>query len=138
MANKKKMTVVEQFTAIQQMLNGTYKGEYTPEQANAFLAERIAQTVKKNASRTNENGEKKLTPTQIANEGTKDGIVAYLTAIGKPQTVADIMKYAECCADKSNQYVTQMVTQLRNEKRVERTEVKGRAYYGLPSAEETE
>lgn len=139
MADKKKsLTVIEKYTAISEMLNGTYKGEFTTEQANAFLAERIAQTVKKNASRTNENGEKKLTPTQVANESAKDGIEAYLTTIGKPQTVADIMKYATCCVGKSNQWVTQMLTQLRTEKRVVRTEEKGRAYYSVPTSEDTE
>lgn len=133
----KKMTVIEKYTAISEMLNGTYKGTFSTEQALAFLTERIEQTAKKNASRS-ESGEKKLTPTQKANEVIKDGIIAHLTTIRKPQSVADIMKYAECCIGKSNQYVTQMLTQLRNENRVVRTEVKGRAYYGVPSAEETE
>lgn len=138
MADKKKgLTVIEKYTAISEMLNGTYKGEFSTEQALAFLTERIEQTAKKNASRS-ENGEKKLTPTQKANEVAKDGIVTYLTTMGKPQTVADIMKYAECCVGKSNQWATQMLTQLRNENRVVRTEEKGKAYYGLPSAEETE
>lgn len=138
MADKKKgLTVIEKYTAISEMLNGTYEGDFSTEQALAFLTERIEQTAKKNASRS-ENGEKKLTPTQKANEVAKDGIVAYLTAMGKPQTVADIMKYAECCVGKSNQWATQMLTQLRNENRVVRTEEKGKAYYGLPSTEETE
>lgn len=138
MADKKKgLTVIEKYTAISEMLNGTYKGDFSTEQALAFLTERIEQTAKKNASRS-ENGEKKLTPTQKANEVAKDGIIAYLATTGKPQTVADIMKYAECCVGKSNQWATQMVTQLRNENRVVRTEEKGKSYYGLPSAEETE
>lgn len=138
MADKKKgLTVIEKYTAISEMLNGTYKGDFSIEQALAFLTERIEQTAKKNASRS-ENGEKKLTPTQQANEVAKDGIIAYLTATGKPQSVADIMKYAECCVGKSNQWLTQMLTQLRNENRVVRTEEKGKAYYGLPSVEEAE
>jgi hypothetical protein len=138
MADKKKgLTVIEKYTAISEMLNGTYKGDFSTEQALAFLTERIEQTAKKNASRS-ENGEKKLTPTQKANEVAKDGIVAYLTTMGKPQTVADIMKYAECCVGKTNQWATQMLTQLRNENRVVRTEEKGKPYYGLPSTEETE
>lgn len=139
MADKKKgLTVIEKYTAITEMLNGTYKGEFSTEQALAFLAERIEQTAKKNASRSTETGEKKLSPTQKANEIAKDGIVAYLTQIGTAQTVADIMKYATVCTGKSNQWVTQMLTQLRNENRVVRTEVKGKSYYGLPSTEETE
>lgn len=139
MADKKKgLTVIEKYTAITEMLNGTYEGEFSTEQALAFLTERIEQTAKKNASRSTETGEKKLSPTQKANETAKDGIVAYLAQIGKAQTVADIMKYAPICTGKSNQWVTQMLTQLRNENRVVRTEVKGKAYYGLPSTEETE
>ena len=138
MADKKKgLTVIEKYTAISEMLNGTYKGDFSTEQALAFLTERIEQTAKKNASRS-ENGEKKLTPTQKANEVVKEQLVEYLTKISKPQTVMDLMKYATCCTGKSNQYVTQMLTQLRNEGRVVRTEVKGKPYYGVPSAEETE
>ena len=132
MANR--MTVIEKYTAIQAMLSGEYKGEFTLDQAKAFLAERIEQTAKKNASRS-ANGEKKLTPTQIANEGVKDSIVAYLTTTGKPQAVADLMRYADCCVGKSNQYITQMLTQLRTDNRVVRTEVKGRAYYSAPATE---
>jgi hypothetical protein len=138
MADKKKgLTVIEKYTAISAMLNGTYEGTFTAEQAQAFLAERIEQTAKKNASRS-ESGEKKLTPTQKANEVAKDSIVAYLTTIDTPQTVADLMKYADCCIGKSNQWVTQMLTQLRNENRVVRTEEKGKSYYSVPSAEDTE
>lgn len=138
MADKKKgLTVIEKYTAISEMLNGTYEGEFSTEQALAFLMERIEQTAKKNASRS-ENGEQKLSPTQKANETAKDGIVAYLAQIGKEQTVADIMKYAPVCTGKSNQWVTQMLTQLRNENRVVRTEVKGKGYYGLPSTESAE
>ena len=139
MADKKKgLTVIEKYTAITEMLNGTYEGEFSTEQALAFLAERIEQTAKKNASRSAETGEKKLSPTQKANETAKDGIIAYLAKIGTAQAVADIMKYATVCEGKSNQWLTQMLTQLRNENRVVRTEVKGKAYYGLPSTEETE
>lgn len=139
MADKKKgLTAIEKYTAITEMLNGTYKGEFSTEQALAFLAERIEQTAKKNASRSTETGEKKLSATQKANETAKDGIVAYLAKIGTAQAVADIMKYATVCEGKSNQWATQMLTQLRNENRVVRTEVKGKAYYGLPSTEETE
>lgn len=138
MADKKKgLTVIEKYTAITEMLNGTYKGDFSTEQALAFLAERIEQTAKKNASRS-ENGEKKLTPTQQANEVVKNNLITHLAMMGCPQSVADIMKTADCCANKSNQYVTQMLTQLKNENRVIRTEEKGRAYYSTPSAEETE
>jgi hypothetical protein len=137
MANKK-MTVIEKYTAISEMLNGTYKGEFTTEQALAFLTERIEQTAKKNASRTADNGTKKLTPTQQANEVVKNDLVTHLQVMGCPQTVADIMKTAYCCTGKSNQYVTQMLTQLKNENRVIRTEEKGKSYYSAPSAEETE
>lgn len=138
MADKKKgLTVIEKYTAISEMLNGTYKGDFSTEQALAFLTERIEQTAKKNASRS-ENGEKKLTPTQKANEGVKDGIVAYLALDTEPKTVTEIMKSAICCVGKSNQYVTQMLTQLRTENRVVRTEEKGKPYYSLPSTEETE
>ena len=137
MANKK-MTVIEKYTAVSEMLNGTYKGEFTIEQALAFLTERIEQTAKKNASRTTDNGTKKLTPTQQANEVVKNDLVTHLQVMGCPQTVSNIMKTAYCCIGKSNQYVTQMLTQLKNENRVIRTEEKGKSYYSAFPAEETE
>lgn len=131
MANKK-MTVVEKFTAIGEMLNGTYEGELTKEQALSFIEERIEQTRKKNASGS---GEKKMTPEQIANEGIKENILALLATATEPMTLGEMMKSIE--GIKSNQHISALVTQLKNAHKVVRVEVKGKAMFRLPTAEES-
>lgn len=131
MANKK-MTVVEKFTAIGEMLNGTYKGELTKEQALSFIEERIEQTKKKNTSGS---GEKKLTPEQVANEGIKENILALLATATEPMSLGEMMKSIE--GIKSNQHISALVTQLKNAHKVVRVEVKGKAMFRLPTAEES-
>ena len=131
MANKK-MTVVEKFTAIGEMLNGTYEGELTKEQALSFIKERIEQTRKKNASGS---GEKKLTPEQVANEGIKENILALLATATEPMSLGEMMKSIE--GIKSNQHISALVTQLKNAHKVVRVEVKGKAMFRLPTAEES-
>ena len=132
MANKKKMTVVEKFEAIANMLAGDYTGEFTREQAQEFLAERITHTRKKNASST---GDKKLTPEQVANEGIKDEILALLSTATEPMSLGEMMKRIE--GIKSNQHISALVTQLKNTHKVVRVEVKGKAHFRLPTAEES-
>lgn len=118
MANKK--TVVEMFTEIMNVPG------LTQEQKD-FLARRIELTNKKNA-----NGANKPTKTQVENEGIKEQILSILSSAEQPMTVADIM---EAVGIDSNQKVTSLLTQLKKNDKVIRTEVKGKAYYALPSAE---
>ena len=132
MANKK-MTVVEKFTAIQAMLNGETVENFSIEQAQEFLAERIAQTQRKNAGK---DGEKKLTKTQLENEDTKEIIVAVLSNAEKAMSIGDMQKASTELADLSNQKLTSLVSQLVKADKVVRTEVKGKAHFALPSIEE--
>ena len=127
MANKK-MTMVEQYTATIALLNGETVENYTTEQAIEFLNGRIAQTAKKNAG----GGERKLTKTQLENEGIKAQILDVMGNAEGRMTVGELMK---ALAIESNQKVTSMLTQLRKDNKVERTEEKGVAYYTLSSAE---
>ena len=131
MANKKKMTVVEKFKAIAEMLNGNYTGEFTQEQAQEFLAERIAQTQKKNAS----GGEKKMTPEQITNKGIKNEILNLLATATEPMCLGDMMKSID--GIKSNQHISALMTQLKNANKVTRVEIKGKAHFRLPTTEDT-
>lgn len=103
----------------------------TEEQKN-FLAKRIEITQKKNANR-GENS--KPTKTQLENEGIKETIVAVLTNV--PITITDLVKSSADLNGYSNQKISALLTQLLKERRVVRTEVKGKAYYALPT-EETE
>ena len=122
MANKK--TVVEMFEEIKALPG------LTKEQVE-FLEKRIEITKKKNASGSGENA--KPTKTQLENEGIKDTIVSVLTAT--PITITDLIKSSADLAGYTNQKVSALLTQLLKERRVVRTEVKGKAHYALPTDE---
>ncbi len=122
MANKK--TVVEMFEEIKALPG------LTKEQVE-FLEKRIEITKKKNASGSGENA--KPTKTQLENEGIKDTIVSVLTTT--PTTITDLIKSSADLAGYTNQKVSALLTQLLKERRVVRTEVKGKAHYALPTDE---
>lgn len=124
MANKIK--VADKFDGVIALLNGE-PTEMSVEDAVAFITERKAMHTKKSA------GERKPTAKQVENEGIKAQIVEVLSASELPMSVADIM---EGVGIDSNQRVTALLTQLAKAKAVVRTEVKGKAYYGLPVAED--
>lgn len=74
---------------------------------------------------------RKPTKTQIENVGLRDGIVAFLEAVGTPQTVKDITANVEGLDSLSNQRVTHLLTALRKDGIVIRTVVKKVPYYAL-------
>jgi hypothetical protein len=129
MANKK-MTMVEQYNATIALLNGETVEDYSVADAVKFLTGRAEQTAKKNAG--GGGGERKPTKTQLENEGIKAQILDVLGNAEGRMTVGELMKEL---AIESNQKVTSLLTQLRKDNKVERTEEKGVAYYTLPSAE---
>ena len=122
MANKK--TVVEMFEEIKALPGLT-------EEQVEFLEKRIEITKKKNASSSGENA--KPTKTQIENEGIKNTIVSVLTTT--PTTITDLIKSSADLAGYTNQKVSALLTQLLKERRVVRTEGKGKAHYALPTDE---
>ena len=122
MATKK--TVVEMFEEIKALPG------LTKEQVE-FLEKRIEITKKKNASGSGENA--KPTKTQLENEGIKNTIVSVLTTT--PATITDLIKSSADLAGYTNQKVSALLTQLLKERRVVRTEVKGKAHYALPTDE---
>ena len=124
---QKKMTMTEQYEAIKALLNGETVEDYSTAKAIEFIDGRIAQVAKKNATPT---GERKPTKTQLENEGIKEQIVSAIAENGKPMTVGEVMK--ELGID-SNQKVTSLLTQLVKAYKVERTEVKGKPYFSLPT-----
>ena len=77
---------------------------------------------------TTKDGEKKLTATQKANEGTKAEILDYME-IDRPYTITAMIKEIPCVADFTNQKVSALVRSLVAEGKVIRTEVKGVAYF---------
>ena len=122
MANKK--TVVQMYEEILAIPT------LTAEQ-KAFIEKRIEITQKKNASGKGENA--KPTKTQLENEGIKTVILSVLTTT--PMSITDIMKANTKLGGYSNQKVSALLTQLLKADAVVRTEVKGKAYYALPTAD---
>ena len=125
MANKK--TVVQMYEEILAIpsLNAEQK---------AFIEKRIEITKKKNAKAGED---AKPTKTQLENEGIKSVILSVLPT--QPVTITDLVKSNAELSGYSNQKISALLTQLLKVNAVVRTEVKGRAYYALPSAEaETE
>lgn len=122
MANKK--TVVEMYTGIMAV-------EGLTDEQREFLAKRIELTEKKNAKSAS-----KPTAQQIANEGTKQTILTVLTELNAPTTIGDMQKYSAELNELSNQRLTSLLTQLVKAEQVERTLVKGKAHFALPSTED--
>lgn len=120
----KKMNMVEKFDAIKAMLNGETVENFSVADAVKFLDDRIEKVNAKNAK----GGDRKPTKTQVENEGIKAQIMGVMTT--EPMTIADIGK---AIGITSSQKVSALVTQLVKAKEIVRTEVKGRAYFALPT-----
>lgn len=129
----KKMNLVDKFTAVKALLNGEKVEGFTVADALAFMDNRIEQTEKKNASG---NGDRKPTKDQIANEGIKEQIVAFLRTQPVPVPMGDIMK---AVGIESNQKVTALVSSMLTVRKgevnpdgcIDRTEVKGKAHFAI-------
>lgn len=96
-------------------------------QANPMLMEFIDHELellaKKNAS------EKKPTAQQVANEGLKQTIVDVLAENGGLMTVTDIQKSCEELSELSNQKVSALIRQLKDDGKVEKVEDKRKSYF---------
>ena len=84
-----------------------------------------ASTDKKNSA------ERKPTATQVENVGYKEAIVAYLGECDTAQTIGDIMKGCAEVADLTNQRVSAIVRQLKDDGTIVREEIKRKAYFKL-------
>lgn len=91
-----------------------------------FIEHEMELLVKKNS------GEKKPTATQVVNEGIKSAILEFVNKSPKLFTITDFIKQVPECAGLTNQRVNALVRQLLKEEQVERTEIKGRAYFHQP------
>lgn len=88
-----------------------------------FIDHEIELLEKKNSS------EKKPTAQQKANEGFKAKIVEVLKAHKDPMTITEIQKADAELGEMSNQRVSALVRQLKDEGLVERIEDKKKAYF---------
>jgi predicted Zn-ribbon and HTH transcriptional regulator len=133
----KKMNMVEKYDAVMNLLNGK-PADLSVDEAVEFLADRKEQVIKKNASGAN--AERKPTKTQLENEGIKAQIVDVLTNATEPMTIGEIGK---AIGIESNQKVSALVTQMLTIRKgvavegglIDRTEVKGKAYFALATKE---
>ena len=102
---------------------------------NKEVAEKLealkASVAKKNSA------ERKPTVTQKANEGYKEAILAYMET-GKKYTITELMKGVVEIADLSNQRVSALVRQLKEDGLVLREEEKRKAYFSKKVTEEVE
>ena len=112
----KKMTKREMFEQI--------KANYQLTEAErAFIDHELELLEKKNSA------EKKLTAQQVANEGLKSTIIEVLTDNGGLMTVTDVQKSCEELSALSNQRVSALLRQLKDDGKVERVEDKRKAYF---------
>jgi hypothetical protein len=125
----KKMNMVEKFGAIKAMLNGETVDGFSIAEALKFLDGRISQVEKKNASGAN--ADRKPTKTQLENEGIKETIMTALRTYTDPVSLGDLSKGTAELGELSNQKLSALVTQLVKCGKVERTEVKGKAYFAI-------
>lgn len=88
-----------------------------------FIDHELELLAKKNAS------EKKPTAQQVANEGIKEAIYDFLAECGEQMTVTDIQKGCPECAEMSNQRVSALLRQMKEDGKVERIEDKRKAYF---------
>ena len=114
--SNKKMTKRDYFTAI---LN---KYDLTADE-KSFIEHELELLAKKNSS------EKKPTAQQVANEGLKSVILNVLTENSGLMTVTDVQKSCEELSALSNQRVSALLRQMRDDGKVERVEDKRKAYF---------
>lgn len=91
-----------------------------------FINRELELLAKKNSS------EKKPTAVQLVNESIKEEILEHLSL--EPDrlfTISEMIKNIPCCADLTNQRVSALVRQLKDDGKVERVEEKRKAYFKI-------
>ena len=114
----KKMTKREKF----EMLMAISEVNSNPV-LSEFIAHELELLAKKNTS------EKKPTAVQVANESLKQVILQVLTDNGGLMTVTDIQKSCKELSELSNQKVSALIRQLKDDGKVEKVEDKRKSYF---------
>ena len=115
--SNKKMTKRDYFTAILSKYPLT-------DAEKAFVEHELELLEKKNSS------EKKPTAQQAANEVVKTAIAEGMTP-NRLYTVTEIQKEIPECAEMSNQRISALLRQMKEDKIIVRTEDKRKAYFSL-------
>ena len=117
MATTKKMTKRDYFNAILSKYPLT-------DAEKAFVEHELELLEKKNSS------EKKPTAQQVANDGIKTAIAEGMSP-NRLYTVTEIQKEIPECAELSNQRVSALLHQMKDDGIVTRTEDKRKAYFSI-------
>jgi predicted transcriptional regulator len=120
MSNTKKITKREKFEML---------AKIAEVKANPMLVEFIEHELELLAKKNS--ADKKPTAVQVANEGVKSVIVETLKANGNRMTISEMQKANEELAELSNQRISALVRQLKEDGMVEREEDKRKAYFKL-------
>jgi hypothetical protein len=119
MANVKKMTKRDYFNSLLALDEVKSNPKFVE-----FINHEIELLDKKNSA------DKKPTAQQTANDSIKVAILDHMVE-GKMYTITDIIKSVPECAELTNQRVSALVRQLKDEGKVVRTEDKRKAYFSL-------
>lgn len=119
MANVKKMTKRDYFNS----LLALDEVKSNPKLVD-FINHELELLDKKNSA------DKKPTAQQTANDSIKVAILDNMVE-GKMYTITDIIKSVPECAELTNQRVSALVRQLKDEGKIVRTEDKRKAYFSL-------
>ena len=113
----KKITKIEMFAQI--------KSHLTNQEEIDFINHEIELLENKKSS------VRKPTANQVANESFMNTIVEVLTENGKPMTIGEIQESNDSLALLTNQRISALLTQLKNNGVVVRTEEKRKAYFSM-------
>ena len=91
----------------------------------SFINHEIELLDKKNSA------DKKPTAQQIANKGVMETIMQVLSENGGLMTVTDVQKSNAALAELSNQRISALLRQLKDEHKVERVEDKRKAFFKI-------
>jgi len=120
MANTKKLTKRDHFNKL--LAIGEVKGN--PELVK-FIEHELELLAKKNSA------EKKPTAVQVANEGIKAVILETLAENGGLMTISEMQKANAELGELSNQRISALVRQLKDDEKVVRVEEKRKAYFKI-------
>ncbi len=127
MNTTKKLTKKDYFSTLRtyvENLGDAKIGNLSADDVLAFIDHEVELLAKKSG------GEKKPTAQQTANEGIKTAIAEGMTE-NRLYTVTEIQKEIPECAELSNQRVSALLRQMKDEGVVVRTEDKRKAYFSL-------
>ena len=117
---EKKIPKRESFTEIAEILRGLGK-----ERLAGVMEHELELLAKKNAS-----GSGKMTETQIANEGIKNGIVECLeNTPDRLYTITEMIKEFDVCKPFVNQKISNLANQLVKEGKIAKVEEKRKSFF---------